>query len=42
MNASDRQGLAATYIARIHGQTEQVPATLMPDKLSAIGSCQAR
>jgi branched-chain amino acid transport system substrate-binding protein len=40
MNASDHQGVTTTYIAKINGQTEQVLATLAPDKLPAIGSCQ--
>jgi len=42
MNASDHQGVATTYIAKISGQQEQVLSTLAPDKLSAIGSCQAK
>jgi branched-chain amino acid transport system substrate-binding protein len=42
MNASDHQGVTTTYIAKINGQQEQVLATLAPDKLSAIGSCQAK
>ena len=42
MNASDHQGVTTTYIAKINGQQEQVLATLAPDKLSAIGTCQAK
>jgi ABC-type branched-subunit amino acid transport system substrate-binding protein len=42
MNASDHQGVTTTYIAKINGQQEQVLATLTPDKLSAIGTCQAK
>jgi len=42
MNASDHQGATTTYIAKINGQQEQVLTTLTPDKLSPIGSCQAR
>jgi branched-chain amino acid transport system substrate-binding protein len=42
MNASDHQGVATTYIAKINGQNEQVLTTLAPDKLPAIGSCQAK
>ncbi len=42
MNASDHQGLTTTYIAKINGQKEEVLATLAPDKLSTIGSCQAK
>lgn len=42
MSASDHQGTTTTYIAKINGQKEDVLATLAPDKLSAIGSCQAK
>jgi ABC-type branched-subunit amino acid transport system substrate-binding protein len=42
MNATDHQGAATTYIAKISGQTEQVLATLAPGSLPAIGSCVAR
>lgn len=42
MNPSDHQGVTTTYIAKINGQQEQVLTTLAPDKLSAIGSCQAK
>ena len=42
MNASDHQGVTTTYIAKINGQQEQVLTSLPPDKLSAIGSCQAK
>jgi ABC-type branched-subunit amino acid transport system substrate-binding protein len=42
MNAPDHQAVATTYIAKINGQQEQVLATLAPDKLSPIGTCQAK
>jgi hypothetical protein len=42
MNASDHQGVTTTYIAKINKQQEQVLATLAPDKLSPIGTCQAK
>jgi ABC-type branched-subunit amino acid transport system substrate-binding protein len=42
MSASDHQGATTTYIAKISGQQEQVLTTLAPDKLSAIGTCQAK
>jgi hypothetical protein len=42
MNASDHQGVTTTYIAKINGQTETVLATIPPDKLPAIGTCQAK
>jgi branched-chain amino acid transport system substrate-binding protein len=42
MNASDHQGVTTTYIAKINGQTETVLATIQPDKLPAIGTCQAK
>lgn len=42
MNASDHQAVATTYIAKINGQQEQVLTTLAPDKLSPIGTCQAK
>jgi branched-chain amino acid transport system substrate-binding protein len=42
MSASDHQGATTTYIAKINGQKEEVLTTLAPDKLSAIGTCQAK
>jgi ABC-type branched-subunit amino acid transport system substrate-binding protein len=42
MSASDHQGATTTYIAKINGQQEQVLTTLAPDKLSPIGTCQAK
>jgi hypothetical protein len=42
MSASDHQGATTTYIAKINGQKEDVLTTLAPDKLSAIGTCQAK
>jgi len=42
MNASDHQGVTTTYIAKINGQQEQVLTTIAPEKLSPIGSCQAK
>ena len=42
MNASDHQGVTTTYIAKINGQKEQVLTTLAPDKLTPIGTCQAK
>jgi ABC-type branched-subunit amino acid transport system substrate-binding protein len=42
MSSSDHQGAATTYIAKINGQQEQVLATISPDQLQAIGSCQAK
>ncbi|HEY4027118.1 MAG TPA: ABC transporter substrate-binding protein [Candidatus Dormibacteraeota bacterium] len=42
MNAADHQGVTTTYIAKINGQSEQVLTTLTPDRLPAIGSCQAK
>jgi ABC-type branched-subunit amino acid transport system substrate-binding protein len=40
MNASDHQGTATTYVAKINGQKEQVLTTLAPSQLPAIGSCK--
>jgi ABC-type branched-subunit amino acid transport system substrate-binding protein len=42
MNATDHQGATTTYIAKISGQQEAVLTTLAPDKLSTIGTCQAK
>ena len=42
MSASDHQGVTTTYIAKINKQQETVLATLAPDKLSPIGTCQAK
>jgi ABC-type branched-subunit amino acid transport system substrate-binding protein len=42
MSASDHQGVATTYIAKINGQQEAVLDTLAPDKLTPIGTCQAK
>lgn len=42
MNASDHQGATTTYIAKINGQQEDVLATIAPDKLAPIGTCQAK
>ncbi len=42
MNPSDHQGAMTTYIAKINGQKEEVLATIAPDKLPAIGSCQVK
>jgi ABC-type branched-subunit amino acid transport system substrate-binding protein len=41
MRKSDHQGTMTTYIAKVNGQREQVVATIAPDRLPAIGSCQA-
>jgi len=42
MRRSDHQGTMTTYIAKVTGQTENVVATIAPDKLPAIGSCLAK
>jgi len=42
MRKSDHQGTMTTYIAKVTGETENVVATISPDRLPAIGSCQAR
>jgi ABC-type branched-subunit amino acid transport system substrate-binding protein len=42
MRKSDHQGTMTTYIAKVNGQKEQVVSTIAPDKLPAIGNCQAR
>jgi branched-chain amino acid transport system substrate-binding protein len=42
MRKSDHQGTMTTYIAKISGQTENVVATIAPDRLPAIGNCQAK
>jgi hypothetical protein len=42
MRRSDHQGTMTTYIAKVNGQKEQVVSTIAPDKLPAIGNCQAK
>jgi ABC-type branched-subunit amino acid transport system substrate-binding protein len=42
MRKSDHQGTMTTYIAKVNGQKEQVVSTIAPDKLPAIGNCQAK
>jgi ABC-type branched-subunit amino acid transport system substrate-binding protein len=42
MRKSDHQGTMTTYIAKVSGQTENVVAVVTPDRLPAIGNCQAR
>jgi len=42
MRRSDHQGTMTTYIAKVTGQTENVVATITPDRLPAIGNCLAR
>lgn len=42
MRKSDHQGTMTTYIAKVTGQTENVVATIAPDRLPAIGACQAK
>jgi len=42
MRKSDHQGTMTTYIAKVSGQTENVVSTITPDRLPAIGNCQAK
>ncbi len=42
MTKSDHQGTMTSYIAKISGQREQVLATIPPDKLPPIGTCQVK
>ena len=42
MNPSDHQVAQTIYLVKINGQQEQVLATIPPDKLPPIGSCQVK
>ena len=42
MSKSDHQGAMTSYIAKVNGQKEEILATIPPNQVPAIGSCQVK